>query len=317
MAELIVAVAIVTDKYITFDSDDTLANWAGQVLRAKWADAKVPKVERIEVTTHFKGTEDEIRGQLELSLQNVIRDAHLNWYFYKKDMFSANNPAMNVWVMVAIDTSAGLISFEYPEILPVLPLCGPVALLPTVARMLTIGQSSWIELAEDVFRGDKFVGLVTPLDPTLTWPGPHDLFRFGTAAIIHRLMRSPNGTVRLVVQGISRFHISEFVQEKPYLKAKVERAPELVEAGLEIESLACKVHDQFQLLGKINPQSSEEGTPSIERMEDPLQTAYVIANFQRMGFKDRQEILELNSTKEKLQKLAGLLEHEIEHLQSK
>lgn len=102
MSEKISAVAVVTDRYMMFDSDETLVNWVTQILRAKWMDAKAPKAERIEVTMRFKGNDDEIKVQLEKSLQNVMKDAHLKWQDPKKEVFSVNSPAMKAWCMVAI-----------------------------------------------------------------------------------------------------------------------------------------------------------------------------------------------------------------------
>ena len=141
------------------------------------------------------------------------------------------------------------------------------------------------------------------------------LYRVGTIAIVHRLLRAPDGTIRLLVQGMDRFRLGEFVAEEPYLKAKIELAPEMVEEGLEIDALARNARDQFQQITQMIPSFPEELAGSITSVEDPLQTAYTIANFQRMDIKDSQEILEINSVAEKLKKLIGLLVREAEVLQ--
>jgi len=105
------------------------------------------------------------------------------------------------------------------------------------------------------------------------------------------------------------------MEEEPYLKAKFELAPELVEEGLEIDALARNARDQFQQITQMIPSFPEELVGSITSVEDALQTAYTIANFQRMDLKDSQEILEINSVGEKLKKLNGLLAREAEVLQ--
>src|SRR5512132_850597 len=203
---------------------------------------------------------------------------------------------------------------KYPDVLPILPLRG-VVVYPQTAVPLTVGQPRSIRLVDDVVGGDKLVGLVAALDPELETPGPKDLYRVGTIATVHRLLRAPDGTVRLLVQGMDRFRLGEFVQEEPYLKAHIELAPELIEEGLEIDALARNARDQFQQITQMIPSFPEELAGSITSVEDPLQTAYTIANFQRMDIRDSQEILELDSVAEKLKKLIGLLVREPEVLQ--
>ena len=110
---------------------------------------------------------------------------------------------------------------------------------PQTAVPLTIGQARSIRLVDDVVAGEeRLVGLVTSRDPDLETPEPKDLYEIGTVAIVHRLFRAPDGTIRLLVQGTSRFRLGEFVQTEPYLKAHVHLSPETVEQGLEIEALA-------------------------------------------------------------------------------
>jgi ATP-dependent Lon protease len=202
-------------------------------------------------------------------------------------------------------------SSKYPDVLPILPLRG-VVVYPQTAVPLTVGQPRSIKLVDEVVGGDKLVGLVAAVNPELESPGPADLYRVGTIATVHRLLRAPDGTIRLLVQGMDRFRVSEFIAEEPYLKARIELVPETVEEGLEIDALARNARDQFQQITQMIPSFPEELASSITSVEDALQTAYTIANFQRMDIKDSQEILELDSVAEKLKKLIGLLVREAE-----
>jgi ATP-dependent Lon protease len=203
---------------------------------------------------------------------------------------------------------------KYPDVLPILPLRG-VVVYPNTAVPLTVGQSRSIKLVDDVVGGDKLVGLVAALDPEKELPGPDELYRIGTIATVHRLLRAPDGTVRLLVQGMERFKLGEFVTEEPYLQAHIELLPETVEEGLEPDALARNARDQFQQITQMIPSFPEELAGSITSIEEPLQTAYTIANFQRMDLKDSQQILELDSATDKLKKLIGLLVREAEVLQ--
>ena len=203
---------------------------------------------------------------------------------------------------------------KYPEVLPILPLRG-VVVYPTTAVPLTVGQPRSVRLVDDVTGGEpKLVGLVAARDPEMEQPGPKDLYTVGTIATVHRLLRAPDGTIRLLVQGMDRFRLGEFVQEEPYLKAHIHLAPETVERGLEIDALARNARDQFQQIVQLIPSFPEELAQSILQIEDPLQTVYTIANFQRIELADAQSLLEIDSITEKLRKLIGLLVRETEVL---
>jgi ATP-dependent Lon protease len=180
---------------------------------------------------------------------------------------------------------------------------------------LTVGQPRSIRLVDDATTGEKIIGLVTSKDPELATPGPADLFSLGTAAIVHRLFRAPDGTIRIVVQGLSRIRILQYTDEEPYLKARVEVAPETVEEGLEVEALSRNVRDQFAKIAELIPSVPRELVTTIVNLEDPLQVAYTISNYQRMELALGQKILELDSVAAKLKLLLGLLTKELDVLQ--
>ncbi len=117
-----------------------------------------------------------------------------------------------------------------------------------------------------------------------------------------------------LIQGIARFRLGEFTQIEPYLKAKIQLIPEVQETGLEIEALARNARNQFEHISELVPSIPRELVSSISSLEDPLQTVYTIANFQRMDPNESQEILELDSVSEKLHKLVGILAREGEVL---
>ncbi|MBN2551038.1 MAG: endopeptidase La [Anaerolineales bacterium] len=204
---------------------------------------------------------------------------------------------------------------QIPHLLPVLPLRGLVV-YPHTAVPLTIGQSRSIKLVDEVMAGDeRLIALVSSRNPDIDTPGPSDLFLVGTVAMVHRLFRAPDNTIRLVVQGLARCRFKEFVQEEPYLKAEIELLPETVEAGLELEALARNARDQFEHIAEMVPSIPRELVSSVTMLEDPLQTVYTIANFQRMDLEEAQTLLELDSTSSKLHKLVGILTHEAEVLE--
>ncbi len=201
-----------------------------------------------------------------------------------------------------------------PSELPILPLRGLVV-YPQTAVPLTIGQPRSIRLVDDVMVGNKLIGMVTSKNPDLENPGPDDLYGIGTAGIIHRMFRAPDGTIRLLVQGLSRFKLEEFSGTDPYLRARISLIPEEVETGLELEALARNARDQFIHIAEMIPSFPRELVASISSIEDPLQIVYTIANFQRMDLSEAQKILEIDSVSEKLRRLIGILVRESEVLE--
>jgi len=124
------------------------------------------------------------------------------------------------------------VEFEFPPELPILPLRGLVV-YPQTTVPLTIGQARSIRLVDDVAPTERLIGLITAKNPDLENPEPEDLYSIGTVAVIHRLFKAPDGTIRLLVQGMMRFKVEAYTVVDPYLKAKVTYILEKEESGLE------------------------------------------------------------------------------------
>jgi ATP-dependent Lon protease len=202
---------------------------------------------------------------------------------------------------------------DLPEELPILPLRG-VVVYPHTAVPLTIGQPRSIKLVDEAVAGSRLIGLVASKKPELETPGPEDLYSFGTVSAIQRLFRAPDGTIRLIVQGLGRFKLGEFVSLEPFLSARVILQPETVEESVEIEAQVRAARDQFQRITELTTSLPPEIVGSVLNLEDPLHVAYSIANFQRMDLSEAQAILEEDSALEKLKKLNIMLSREVEVL---
>jgi ATP-dependent Lon protease len=207
-------------------------------------------------------------------------------------------------------------SSNIPSELPILPLRGTVV-YPLTVLPLNIGQARSIKLVDEVATSTtRIVGLVAVTDDKIEEPGPNDVHQIGTAAIIHRLLRVPDGTVRLIVQGIERIRIKEFTSTDPYLKANVEVIPDVIEKTTEEEALKRNTIELFRRLGSLVSHLPEELLLTITSEEDPRQLVYMIASsFQRMDVKDAQELLEFDKVTDKLTKLDELLNKELEVLE--
>lgn len=212
------------------------------------------------------------------------------------------------------DDDANSVQTKVPPELPVLPLRGLVV-YPQTAIPLTVGQPRSIKLVDDVVAGDRLIALVAAKDPEMETPGPDDVYRIGTLASIHRLFRAPDGTIRLLVQGIARIEVDEYIETEPYLRAKVRPLPETLEDTLEVEALVRNVVDLFTRLAELVPSIPGELISSALNVDDPLQLVYAISTYIRIGLDDAQEILELESTDAKLRRLMAILTKELEVLE--
>ena len=161
----------------------------------------------------------------------------------------------------------------------------------------------------------KMIGLVTSRDPEIEEPTPDQLYPLGTAAIVHRMLKAPDGTMRLVVQCIDRIRVKEYVQEEPYLVARVEPAPEVIEESVEIDALSRNATELFRQLISLVPQLPDELVMTAMNMDDARGLAYLIASSMRMEIAEAQSILEIDSLREKLLKLTVVLNRELEVLE--
>ena len=202
----------------------------------------------------------------------------------------------------------------FSDDLPVLPLRG-VVVYPMMWLPLPVGQERSLRLVEDNLPGNRIIALVTSRNEDEDQPGPGQIHEIGTAAQVHRVLKTPDGTVRLLVQGLERIRIVEYLQEIPYLRARVEAIPETIEEGLEMEALERTVEDLFRRIIELEPQMPEELAVMAINADDPRQLAYLTASSMRIDLANAQELLEMDSVQAKLLRLTLLLNKEIEVLE--
>ncbi|MFQ5811626.1 MAG: endopeptidase La [Anaerolineae bacterium] len=203
---------------------------------------------------------------------------------------------------------------DIPSELAILPLRS-VVVYPLTALPLTVGRPRSIRLVDDAVLSRRMIGLVAAKDPEKDDPGPDDVYMVGTAALVHRLRKAPDGTVVLLVQGLERIKIREFTQSEPYLKARVEVAPDSVEDTVEVEALMRNIVELFRRLVALVPHIPDELIMLALNVDDPRQLAYAIATYMRMDLEDAQDILEIDEVTEKLRKLTITLNRELEVLE--
>ncbi len=203
-----------------------------------------------------------------------------------------------------------------PRELPILPLRG-VVVYPLMVLPLTVGQPRSVRLIDDVVVGNRLVGLVASKDAEIEEPRPDEVYQVGTAAHIHRLIKSPDGTMRIIVQGVERIRIDEWVGDEPYLRARISAVPDTLpeEGDVEAEALMRNLVDLFGRMVALVPHLPDELMMAAKSTDNPRQLVYLISTSIRMDLEDAQEILELDAVTDKLRKLTNILNRELEVLE--
>ncbi|HKQ66322.1 MAG TPA: endopeptidase La [Methylomirabilota bacterium] len=204
-----------------------------------------------------------------------------------------------------------------PDVLGILPLRGTV-ILPHAVTPLAVGRPGSVRLVQDALQGSRILGAVMQRDPGAEDPRAHELHTIGTVILIHKALKQPDGTLRLVVQGISRFRISDVVQEAPFLRARIQRLTDEAPtaATLEVEALARTATGLFQKVVALAPTLPDELMNVVGAAEGPSALADLIAgSLPTLSTTLRQELLETISVAERLQKLVAALTKEVEVLE--
>src|SRR5215831_13765034 len=211
---------------------------------------------------------------------------------------------------MAAETNTPPSDFVIPDALPVLPLRDAVV-LPLTMVPLAVGQPQSIRLVDDVMRGNRLLALVAQRDAKVESAKPEDLHRLGTAGVIHQFMRVPDGSVRIMVQGIERIRLTDFVSTDPYLVARVEVAHDQAPGATEVDALRRAVLDIFRRLVDASPELPDELAVAADNVPDPLRVAYFVASVVPLDAAARQQILEMDAVGDKLRRLVDLLQREL------
>ena len=198
-----------------------------------------------------------------------------------------------------------------PRELPLLPLRETVV-FPESMTPLAIGQERSIRLVDEVVAGDRMLALVTASESENEQPGFDDLYRIGTAAIVHKMIRVPDGTLRVLVQGVRRVRLVKEVQSDPYLIGEFDEVPDEVIETPELEALTRNVQSLFaRIIGQV-PYLPEELQLAAANVEDPSALCHLVASTLRLKTEEKQRILEIVNVEERLREVSRILNRELE-----
>lgn len=204
---------------------------------------------------------------------------------------------------------------EIPAELPILPLRDTV-IFPFIVSPLIIARPKSIRLIDDVLSsGNRILGLVAQRNAEVEDPEPKNLYSYGTAAIILKMLKFPDGSLRVLVQGLSRLKIIKYQNIEPYFVATVASLAETYEKSTELDALARNVSIQFQKIVSLVPQLPDELQVVAVNTSHPGKLSDLVASNLNLSVAEKQEILEAIDIKERLEKFTVYLNRELEVLE--
>ena len=201
-----------------------------------------------------------------------------------------------------------------PETLPVLPLRDTVV-FPDTMIPLTIGQERSIKLIDDVLASDRLLVLMTSKNAEIEAPGPDELYQVGTVGVAHKMVKLPDNTMRILVQGLQRVRVARYVREEPYLVADIEPIKDTAAEGKEMEALRASLLSVFSKIVSLVPYLPEELEMAAANVDEPGALAFLVASTMRIKTEDKQALLEESDVSARLRKLVSLLTQELEVLE--
>ena len=205
-------------------------------------------------------------------------------------------------------------SESLPEAMPVLPLRDTVAYPDTLAP-LGVGQERSIRLVDDVLAGNRMLVMVASKDPEEDTPSPDQLYDVGVVGVVTRMLKVPDGTIRVLVQGSQRVRLGPYVAEKPYLVARISVMPDEVEQTPELEALTRNVQRTFSEIIEQIPYLPEELQMAVTNVDEPSALSHLIAGALRISTEEKQSLLEEVEVTRRLRMLSEILARELEVIQ--
>lgn len=216
------------------------------------------------------------------------------------------------------EAPARVSSSSLPGLMPILGL-SDIVIFPGMVAPLLVETAQSIKLIDDVVGGDRLLGVVLQRNAEAENPLPHEMHEVGCVARVLKMLKFPDSTVRVLVEGLWRIQLKEYPKTEPYLSAKFELLKDLKEDSVELTAMMRNAQSQFQEVIKLSPALSEQIKIAALNTEDPGHFSDLIAVNLNLNLEERQKLLETNSVKERLTRLLPMLnrEHEVLTLSSK
>lgn len=197
------------------------------------------------------------------------------------------------------------------RVLPLLPLRG-ILVFPYMVIHLDVGREKSVQAIEHAMIQDKTIFLATQKEAQTDDPGPEDIYGIGTVAEVKQLLKLPGGTIRVLVEGLCRAKIEEYIELSPFFKVSVHQYANEVEKNPELEALMRNLINQFEQYVKVSKRIPPETVASVVNLEEPGRLADVVASHLNLRVDEKQGILEAVDVVKRLEKLCAILSKELE-----
>jgi ATP-dependent Lon protease len=216
------------------------------------------------------------------------------------------------------EAPARVSAHSLPQVIPILGL-SDIVIFPGMVAPLLVETPQSIKLIDDVVAGDRLLGVALQRKPEAENPTPEEIYGVGCATRLLKMLKFPDNTVRVLVEGLWRINIKEYPSITPYLSAKFDLMKDLIDDSMELTAMMRNAQGQFQEIIKLSPALSEQVKIAALNTEDPGHFTDLIAVNLNLSLEERQHLLETTSVKERLTSLLPMLnrEHEVLTLSSK
>lgn len=203
---------------------------------------------------------------------------------------------------------------KIPDELGIIPIKGGV-IFPDQVVPLIIHTQKLAKFVDEILTTSKLAGALTQLSPDVEEPKPNEVFTIGCVIQITKMLRFPDGTIRLLIKGLKRFKVSEFTQNEPYLKAKIKVIAPIYKKTVALEAMMRNVITMFQHLVSLAPYLPDEYAAVILNMESADSLVDFVSSTINFDYREKQSLLEKIDPKERLSKLIPMLQKEISILE--
>lgn len=203
---------------------------------------------------------------------------------------------------------------QIPSELPILPLRGSV-LFPHVIIPILVGQEKSIRLVDEAVMGNRIIGIVALKNREVQDPHPEDFFSVGTAAVIAKMIKLPDGTISIMAQGLERIRVDQITQTDPFFRARIEPLSDMGEPDKEVEALMVNLRRLFQQAVELAPNLPAELSVLALNIDEGGMLADMIASNLNLSVEEKQEILEATEIKPRLRRATELLTEQLEALE--
>ncbi len=212
------------------------------------------------------------------------------------------------------ETEEDLSKVEIPEVVAVLPLRG-IVIFPSQVHPFLVSRASSLRLLEEVGAAQRIIGLAAQKNPEEENPKPDGLFARGTAVRILKMLRYPDLSVRVLVQGLARIELVNFLQQEPYFTARVTRLTDTVPRSKELDALQAHLVSQFSKFVSLVPYLPDELQVMAMQVREPERLADLVASYLKIAIEEAQDLLTTLDVRVRMEKLAAILNREIELLE--